>query len=319
MMRNQIACAIALGSCLWGGVAFAQDSSTAATAPAAQGSPTAATARSAQDSPTAAVAPAAAADATVPTSGDDVIHLHMPVHHRAAPKPSENAAPAETPAIDSIGADTAAPKALESVPTEAPSPPSVEAPAKPAKSAPTPAQKTAPAIPFSFGEDSATPPAASPPPRNPKPQAASMRNTKTASLPPKPEIPQETTVTAKPAPIPARTKGEQHAGMTKRGAVLFDTGVSNPSPPQLQGVKLLAGDVSSALETGASRVQLEAYGGAPGDKSSEARRLSLKRALTVRQLLIDNGVPSNRIDVRAMGGADDKGPNDRVDVFVRAS
>src|SRR5438270_4183037 len=176
MMRNQIACAIALGSCLWGSVAFAQDSSTAATAPAA-----AATAPAAQDSPTAATPPAAAADASSPTAGDDVIHLHMPVHHRAAPKPSENAAPAQTPAIDSIGADTTATKALESVPTEAPSPPRVEAPAKPAKSAPTPAQKTAPAIPFSFGEDSATPPAASPPSSKPKPQAASTRNTKTAS------------------------------------------------------------------------------------------------------------------------------------------
>src|SRR5690348_17070536 len=101
MMRNQLACAIALGSCLWGGVAFAQDSPTAAAAPAAQ------------DSPAAATPPAAAADATSPTSGDDVIHLHMPVHHRAAPKPSENTAPAETPSIDSIGADTTAVKAPE--------------------------------------------------------------------------------------------------------------------------------------------------------------------------------------------------------------
>ena len=66
-------------------------------------------------------------------------------------------------------------------------------------------------------------------------------------------------------------------------------------------------------------MQLEAYGGSPGDKSSDARRLSLKRALAVRQLLIDDGVPSGRIDVRAMGGVDDKGPVDRVDVFVRAS
>ena len=94
--------------------------------------------------------------------------------------------------------------------------------------------------------------------------------------------------------------------------------MSDPSPAQFKGVKLLAGDLSSALEAGASRIQLEAYGGAPGDKSSDARRLSLKRALAVRQLLIDNGVPSNRIDVRAMGGVDDKGPADRVDVFVRA-
>ena len=118
-------------------------------------------------------------------------------------------------------------------------------------------------------------------------------------------------------PTLTRAKADEHAGLSKRGAVLFDKGVSNPSPSQFKGVKLLAGDISGALEAGASRVQLEAYGGAPGDKSSDARRLSLKRALAVRQLLIDNGVPSSRIDVRAMGGADDKGPNDRVDVFVR--
>jgi outer membrane protein OmpA-like peptidoglycan-associated protein len=127
-----------------------------------------------------------------------------------------------------------------------------------------------------------------------------------------------------PAPVKAtpatlRAKNSDHVGLTKRGAVLFDKGVSNPSAAQFKGVKLLANDVSTALETGAARVQLEAYGGSPGDKSSEARRLSLKRALAVRQLFIDDGIPSNRIDVRAMGGADDKGPNDRVDVFLRAS
>ena len=60
------------------------------------------------------------------------------------------------------------------------------------------------------------------------------------------------------------------------------------------------------------------YGGAPGDKGSDARRLSLKRALAIRQVLIDNGVPSTKIDVRAMGGIDDHGNTDRVDVFVRA-
>jgi len=124
-------------------------------------------------------------------------------------------------------------------------------------------------------------------------------------------------VIPKETPAPIRARDDEHAGLTKRGAVLFDKGLSNPSPAQFRGVKLLASDIANALDTGTSRVQLEAYGGAPGDKSSDARRLSLKRALAVRQLLIDNGVPSNRIDVRAMGGVDDKGPNDRVDVFVR--
>lgn len=139
---------------------------------------------------------------------------------------------------------------------------------------------------------------------------------KTASLPPRPVLPKETHATPGNGPIHAR---DEHAGLKKRGAVLFDRGMSNPSPQQFDGLKLLAGDVSTALESGASRVQLEAYGGTPGDKSSDSRRLSLKRALAVRQLLIDDGIPSNRIDVRAMGGTEDKGPNDRVDVYVRAS
>lgn len=110
----------------------------------------------------------------------------------------------------------------------------------------------------------------------------------------------------------------EHASMTKRGAILFEKGAPAPSPAQYKGVKELADALNNALAKGASAIQLEAYGGSPGDKSSDARRLSLRRALAVRQLLIDDGVPSARIDVRAMGGADDTGPSDRVDVFVRA-
>ena len=83
-------------------------------------------------------------------------------------------------------------------------------------------------------------------------------------------------------------------------------------------MKQLAGDLNSALDAGARKIQLDAYGGAPGDKSSDARRVSLHRALVIRQLLIDDGVPASRIDVRAMGGIDDNGNADRVDVYVRA-
>ena len=67
-----------------------------------------------------------------------------------------------------------------------------------------------------------------------------------------------------------------------------------------------------------SRIEILAYGGAKGDKSSDAHRLSLKRALAIRQVLIDDGVAPERIDVRAMGGVDDSGPADRVDVYVKA-
>ena len=85
----------------------------------------------------------------------------------------------------------------------------------------------------------------------------------------------------------------------------------------LGAIKFLAGDLNTAMTGPGSRVQILAYGGDKGDKGSDARRLSLKRALAIRQVLIDDGVPSERIDVRAMGGADDGGPADRVDVFVR--
>ncbi|MBI3675493.1 MAG: OmpA family protein [Proteobacteria bacterium] len=108
------------------------------------------------------------------------------------------------------------------------------------------------------------------------------------------------------------------ANLSKHGQIKFRKNAIDLVPAAMDGIRLLANDLTSALDAGAQRVQLEAYGGPPGDKSSESRRLSLKRALTIRQLLIDNGVPSSRIDVRAMGGASDGGALDRVDVFVRA-
>ena len=100
--------------------------------------------------------------------------------------------------------------------------------------------------------------------------------------------------------------------------ILFAVGAADPAASALDAIKLLAGDLNSAMTKTSSRVQLIAYGGVGGDKSSDARRLSLKRALAIRQVLIDDGVPSERIDVRAMGGVDDGGPLDRVDVYVKA-
>lgn len=66
-----------------------------------------------------------------------------------------------------------------------------------------------------------------------------------------------------------------------------------------------------------TRVQLLAYASAPGaDNASQARRLSLSRALAVRSYLIEKGVRSTRIDVRALGNKNEGGPADRVDVVV---
>jgi outer membrane protein OmpA-like peptidoglycan-associated protein len=122
---------------------------------------------------------------------------------------------------------------------------------------------------------------------------------------------------ASAAPPPA-SKPESEAGLTKRSVILFAKDATDPAEGALGAIKFLAGDLNSAMTRASSRVELQAYGGDKGDKGSDARRLSLKRALAIRAVLIQDGVSADRIDVRAMGGADDSGPADRVDVYVRA-
>jgi outer membrane protein OmpA-like peptidoglycan-associated protein len=64
------------------------------------------------------------------------------------------------------------------------------------------------------------------------------------------------------------------------------------------------------------RVQLLAYAGGEGMSSSQARRLSLSRALAVRSYLIEQGIRSTRMDVRALGNTGKDGPADRVDIRI---
>ncbi len=64
------------------------------------------------------------------------------------------------------------------------------------------------------------------------------------------------------------------------------------------------------------RIEIQAFAGEAGDVSSAARRLSLKRALNVREFLVERGVLQSRIDVRALGGARDNGPAQRVDILL---
>jgi outer membrane protein OmpA-like peptidoglycan-associated protein len=109
------------------------------------------------------------------------------------------------------------------------------------------------------------------------------------------------------------------SNLNKQSEILFPRGASDLGNDMINKMRAVASQLNTLLGAGASRVELDAFGGPPGDKSSDSRRLSLKRALVIRQLLIEDGVPADRIDVRAMGGIDDSGAPDRVDVLVRAS
>ena len=64
------------------------------------------------------------------------------------------------------------------------------------------------------------------------------------------------------------------------------------------------------------RLQLLAYAGGAKMSSSVARRLSLSRALAVRSYLIESGVRSTRIDVRALGNKTSDAETERVDITV---
>jgi outer membrane protein OmpA-like peptidoglycan-associated protein len=59
-----------------------------------------------------------------------------------------------------------------------------------------------------------------------------------------------------------------------------------------------------------------AYAAGEPDDPSLARRLALDRALSVRAVLISQGIPSTRIYVRALGARAGDGPADRVDVTL---
>ena len=74
--------------------------------------------------------------------------------------------------------------------------------------------------------------------------------------------------------------------------------------------------VAAELMRHSDRIEIQAFAGAPNGLTSEARRLSLKRAIAVRKFLISQGVLQSRIDLRAMGGVRDNGPTERVDIIL---
>jgi outer membrane protein OmpA-like peptidoglycan-associated protein len=65
-----------------------------------------------------------------------------------------------------------------------------------------------------------------------------------------------------------------------------------------------------------SRIQLLAYADGSPENESQARRLSLSRALAVRSYLIDQGIRSTRVNVQALGIKSAGGPADRVDAMA---
>ena len=71
------------------------------------------------------------------------------------------------------------------------------------------------------------------------------------------------------------------------------------------------------LANDALRLTIRAYAEGSAEEASQARRLSLSRALAVRSYLIEQGIRGPRMDVRALGHRIES-PRDRVDLVLVA-
>lgn len=67
------------------------------------------------------------------------------------------------------------------------------------------------------------------------------------------------------------------------------------------------------------RVQIVGYASEVAKADNPARRTSLYRTLAVRKYLVENGVLSTRMHVRALGAETDELPRDRVEILLPPS
>ena len=187
---------------------------------------------------------------------------------------------------------------------------------------PVPATVPAPKVDEKLPEPAATP----------TPVAVAAPTTATDAV--KPEATkEEPTAPANPAPVAAVTTPAAPIDSAKpieAPLKVLPENVRKPNSPVLYTVLFAGGgdEIAEAdiapLNALSAQLQQEkdlritVLGSAPlleGMQESDARKLSLKRAIAVRQLLIKQGVGSNRINVRALGSDTQEVVKDRVDII----
>jgi len=236
--------------------------------------------------------------------------------------------PMKAPVSQLHVAPLSAPKLVAPVPKAAPAK-KMAAKAKPKKIEPmAPAAKPAPApAPAPKMAVSDAPPPAPPAPKEAMKAKAAIEKPAVAPPPPAPAPPAPVKTEAPPpppkvatAPKPAeapKTVAAANAGIEIKPGLatrieFAETATKIPGESK-DRLRVLAEGVRDKADF---RLQLMAYAGAEGLSASKARRMSLSRALSVRSFLIENGVRSTRIDVRALGNKTSEKPANRVDVNI---
>lgn len=226
-------------------------------------------------------------------TGSSTVKLKQPGSApKMAAKPSQPKAPAPAP----VPKVAEAPKPAEAAPKQltekkAPPPPPAPAPAKTTETASAPPPPPAP--------ETASAPPPPPMPSSAEPTTA-PKQTEQAAAPKKEKAPEQASApTATPADGPVQ--------------VIFNGDDTKLSADGQSALDAVIGKLSADEN---ARVQLMAYAAGEDLTSSKARRISLSRALSVRSFLIEKGVRSTRIDVRALGDKSEGEPRNRVDVNV---
>jgi outer membrane protein OmpA-like peptidoglycan-associated protein len=124
-----------------------------------------------------------------------------------------------------------------------------------------------------------------------------------------------------PTPAPTQTASLPPAAAASKAALanLRLPFAADQTDLSKEAVAAIEGMLRTAYAGGPPAFTVIAYAAGTADDPSSARRLSLARAMAARTELMNQGVPSRRITVRALGSQAAGGPPDRVDISAAPS
>lgn len=114
-----------------------------------------------------------------------------------------------------------------------------------------------------------------------------------------------------PVPVVASAVGAV-SGIDGGSRITFGDGSADLNPAGMQALQAFTARMKADPQ---ARAQIDAYGRGTTDDPSTPRRIALSRGLAARAVLINGGIPSTRIYVRAIGQPSDSGPADRIDII----
>ncbi len=165
------------------------------------------------------------------------------------------------------------------------------------------------AVPAPGPQTAARPAPATPAAPAPKPPAVPTAPPEIAAIPPAVSVPVQRPPDPPSVPVAADAPGDV-APLPDGMRATFGPGRSELNPATEAAMRGFA----RPLRDTAQPVQVTAFAAGTLEDPSTPRRLSLARALAARAVLINEGIASTRIYVRALGAAAGDGPADRVDL-----